>query len=126
MLHIINGDSATGTLKQSGIPGEFLAFREALQEGPAPEGLSSDEWISTRAAFLAEGCDLDVEQCRRDLLEQQEAIGRFRDHQEVTLWFAHDLCCQIGLISLLSWFGEQEPSGTLLSLVSIDEFPGVA
>ena len=126
MLHIVNGDSATETLKQSGIAGEFLVFREVLQEGPAPEGLSAIEWASTRARFLAAADLLDVEACRQGLLEQQEAIGRFRDHEEITLWFAHDLCCQIGLIYLLSWFGEQERNGTRLNLVCLGEFPGVA
>ena len=126
MLHIINGDSATDTLKQTGIGGEFLAFREVLQEGPAPEGLSVIEWLSNRARFLADGSHLDVGRCRDELLEQQEAIGHFRDHEEVTLWFAHDLCCQIGLIYLLDWFGEQERNGTRLSLICIGEFPGVA
>src|SRR4026209_935673 len=104
MLHIVNGDSATGTLKQSGIAGNCLAFREVLQEGPAPGGLSDDEWVSNRARFLAEGYHLDVEACRKELLEQQRALLGFRDHEEVTLWFAHDLCCQIGLIYLLNWF----------------------
>ena len=126
MLHIVNGDSATRTLEQSGIAGDCLAFREVLQEGPAPEELSADEWVSKRAGFLAEGYHLDVEACRNELLEQQEAIGRFRDHDEVILWFAHDLCCQIGLISLLNWFAEQELNGTRLSLISIDRFPGVS
>ena len=126
MLHIVNGDSAAGTLQRSGITGDCLAFREVLQEGPTPEGLSPDEWVSKRAGFLAEGYHLDVEACRKELLEQQEAIGRFRDHGEVTLWFAHDLCCQIGLISLLNWFAEHERNGTRLSLISIDQFPGVA
>jgi len=126
MLHIVNGDSATGTLEQSGIAGEYLAFREVLQEGPAPEGLSADDWISTRARFLAEGYHLDVEACRKELLEQQEEIGRFRVHEEVTLWFAHDLCCQIGLIYLLNWFAGRERNGTRLSLICIGEFPGVA
>ena len=125
MLHIVNGDSATETLRQSGTPGEFLAFREVLQEGPTPENLSADEWRSTRARFLAEGCDLDIEACLKELLEQQEAIARFRNHEEVTLWFSHDLCCQIDLIYLLNWFSEQDCGGTRLSLICIDAFHGV-
>jgi len=91
MLHIVNGDSATETLKQSGIGGEFLAFREVLQEGPTPQDLTPDAWVSTRARFLAEDYQVDVEACRKSLVEQQDALNRFRDHQEVILWFSHDL-----------------------------------
>ena len=124
MLHIVNGDSATGTLKQSGIAGDFLAFREVLQEGPTPENLSAEEWVSTRARFLVGDDDPEIEACRKDLLEQHEAIARSGDHEEVTLWFSYDLCCQIGLIYLLSRFSEQR-GARRLSLISIDEFPGV-
>ena len=126
MLHIVNGDSATETLKQSGIKGEYLAFREALQEGPAPEGLSADEWVSTRARFLAGDSQVDIEACLKGLRQQQNAIKRFGDHDEVVLWFSHDLCCQITLIYLLSWFAEQDRGETELSLICISEFPGVA
>ena len=53
MLHIHNGDSAAGTAKKSDIPGEHLAWREALVCGPAPAGLTEDEFRGVRARHLA-------------------------------------------------------------------------
>jgi hypothetical protein len=47
MLHIHNGDSAAGTFKEFGFPGEHKAF----QEGPTPGGLPREEWIEVRAKF---------------------------------------------------------------------------
>jgi hypothetical protein len=67
MLHIHNGDSTAGMMKESGFPGEHFAFREALATGPTPEGLSKDEWLSVRAAYLADGNELDPARVRRDL-----------------------------------------------------------
>ena len=51
MLHIHNGDSSAGTLKESNIDGEHLAFREALIEGATPQGLSNEEWYSRALNF---------------------------------------------------------------------------
>jgi hypothetical protein len=36
MLHITNGDSVGGTLRQTGLPGDILAWKDILHEGPAP------------------------------------------------------------------------------------------
>jgi hypothetical protein len=127
MLHILNGDSAANSLRESGLAGEILAFREALMEGPTPRGLlSADEWFSTRAAFLSNGYEPDVEACRTSLLRQYEAMGRFRDHDVVTVWVGPDLFCQVTMIYLLSWFEQQQRGTTRLSLVCVNEVPGIA
>src|SRR5262245_13746188 len=124
MLHIHNGDSSAGTLKMSDVAGEHLPFRENLMAGPTPEGLTPADWLSIRARFLAADDGPDEEKCRKDLAGQEEALGRFRDHEEVVLWFEHDLFCQVNLIYLLAWFHERSPSGAKLSLVCFNEFLG--
>jgi hypothetical protein len=125
MLHIHNGDCSAEVLKQSGLSGEHIAWREALIAGPNPGDLSYDEWLNTRADFLAEAYELDKDDCRRDLQEQHEALSKFSSHEEVLLWFEHDLFCQIHLIYLLNWFSSRKLGKTKLSLVCINEFPGV-
>ena len=125
MLHIHNGDSSAGTARES-IPGQHLAWREALVCGPAPAGLDSVEWRQMRADHLAKAYDLRFEDCERDLREQEDELRKFRDHEEVVLWFEHDLFCQINLLYLLNWFALQDPGQTKLSLICIDEFTGVA
>jgi hypothetical protein len=86
--------------------------------------LTPADWRSVRARFLAADNGLDEEQCRRDLADQDEALSRIRDHEEVVLWFEHDLFCQINLIYLLAWFHEQPPGGVKLRLVCFNEFLG--
>ena len=125
MLHIHNGDSAAGTARSANIPGDHVAWREALVSGPAPGNLSESEFIDVRAKHLSEAYDMPIENCRRDLRKQHEALAGFADHEEVVLWFEHDLFCQVHLIYLLNWFGQREIGKTKLTLISIDEFPGV-
>jgi len=125
MLHIHNGDSTAGTAKQANLPGEHVAWREALVCGPTPGNLSESEFIDVRARHLSEAYDVLLENCRSDLRKQHEALASFSDHEEVVLWFEHDLFCQVHLIYLLNWFAQREIGKTNLTLISIDEFPGV-
>jgi hypothetical protein len=126
MLHIHNGDSAAGTAKKSNIPGEHLAWREALVCGPAPGNLSIDEFCQVRARHLADAYGANLERTEHELLAQEKTLARFSDHDEVVLWFEHDLFCQVQLIYLLHRFAHSEPGQTRLSLISINEFPGIA
>jgi len=125
MLHVHNGDSTAETAKKAAVPGEHLAWREALLCGPAPGALSEQEFIEVRAVHLAEAYRSPVERCAAELRAQHEALARFADHEEVVLWFEHDLFCQVQLIYLLHWFAGRELGHTKLSLICIDEFPGV-
>lgn len=125
MLHIHNGDATAETAKKAAIPGEHLAWREALVCGPAPGGLAADEFRGVRAKHLAEAYGVALEKCESELREQEDALSRFPDHEEVVLWFEHDLFCQVHLIYLLDWFAQRELGQTKLSLICIGEFPGV-
>lgn len=125
MLHIHNGDSTAGTARKAAIPGEHLAWREALVCGPVPQGLSADEFRHVRADHLASAYGVSVEKCEQELRAQEDALSAFSDHEEVVLWFEHDLFCQVQLIYLLDWFAQRDPGRTKLSLVCVGEFPGI-
>ena len=125
MLHVHNGDSTAGTARKADLPGEHLAWREALVCGPAPSGLSGDDFRQVRARHLSDAYGVNLQDCEKELREQQEALARFYDHEEVVLWFEHDLFCQLHLIYLLNWFAKRELGKTTLSLICIDNFPGI-
>ena len=125
MLHIHNGDATAGTMRESGFPGEHKAFQEVLMEGPTPGSVSTDEWMSVRAEFLADDHELTTEKSEKGLREQQAWLKKFSEHDETILWFEHDLFCQINLIYLLDWFSKQPGAKGRLSLVCIGAFPGV-
>jgi hypothetical protein len=125
VLHVHNGDSTAKTLREFGFPGEHRAFQEVLMEGPTPSGLSSDEWIGVRAGFLAGAYQLELDKAERDLKEQQAWLAKSTDHDEIVLWFEHDLFCQINLIYLLDWFSKQSLGNSKLSLICTNAFPGI-
>jgi hypothetical protein len=125
MLHIHNGESTANTLREFGLPGEHFAFQEVLMAGPAPSGLSQEQWRETRAKYLSEAYDLDVEECRSNFIKQEAVLEKFVDHDETILWFEHDLFCQINLIYLLNWFASQSAGRTRLKHICIDAFPGI-
>ncbi|MEP6705889.1 MAG: RNA polymerase subunit sigma-24 [Pyrinomonadaceae bacterium] len=125
MLHIHNGDCSANTAKKSNIPGEHLAWREALICGPVIKGLTEAEWRTLRARHLAEAYGLKFDDCEKNLREQQETLSRCSDHEEVVLWFDHDLFCQLHLIYLLDWFARQELGTARLSLICVGSFPGI-
>jgi len=124
MLHILNGTSTEQTLRQTSIAGDLFSFRDALIAGPAPEGLDEHSWRRTRAEHLSENYGVNKNECERDLFLQTEMLSSFSKHDEIVLWFEHDLFCQLNLLYLLNWFGNVEPANTKLSLINVGAFPG--
>ena len=125
MLHIYDGDSSAGTARSANLPGQHLAWREALICGPTPNTLSEAEFLEVRARHLSSAYGADLNHVRGELRAQHDALTSFRDHEEVVLWFEHDLFCQVHLLFLLNWFAQHELGNTKLSLICIDEFPGM-
>ena len=125
MLHIHNGDSSAGTAKQSSMPGEHFAWREALIEGPTPAGVTGEEWRKLRARHLTEFHGVDQDETESGLRIQEDKLASYPEHDEIILWFEHDLFCQTNLIYLLNWLAERNLGNTKLSLICIGEFPGL-
>jgi hypothetical protein len=90
-----------------------------------PAGLSDDEFRRVRAQHLAEAYGVAIDECASELRQQDEALARITDHEEVVLWFEHDLFCQVPLVYLLARLARRESGRTKLSLICIDRFPGV-
>jgi hypothetical protein len=124
MLHIHNGDCSANIAKESSVSGEHFAFRESLITGPTPAGVSGDEWRTLRAQHLSESYGVDLQECEGGLLDQETKLSSTKEHDEVVLWFEHDLFCQTNLLYLLNWFAKHETGNTRLSLICIGEFPG--
>ncbi len=124
MLHILNGSSTEGTLKQSSVTGEYFSFRDALINGPTPGEVHGEKWRLLRARHLSESYGVDLAVCERDLTAQEATLSSFLQHEEVVLWFEHDLFCQLNLLYLLDWFAHVELAQTRLTLINIGEFAG--
>ena len=125
MLHITNGDSVGGTLRQTGLPGDILTWKDILHEGPTPTGLSLEQMTPIRAQFLAANAMGTYEDRLTDFVQRDTTLAQFAAHNEVILWFEHDLYDQLQLIQILDWFSHHKRSKTTVSLICINAFPGI-
>ena len=121
MLHITNGDCAVVVLQQA-VQGEFLPWRDVLHEGPVHGGVPLEGLSRWRAGFIASAASLPLQEAERQFAERDAALARAREHDEVVLWFEHDLYDQLQLIQLLDWFAAHPHPR--LSLVCEAEYLG--
>ena len=120
MLHITNGESVS--LPETGLPGQIIYWRDILHDGPVPRGLTLQELSRVRERFIAEFFQMPLSQVSFE--KRDAAIADFRDHEEVVLWFEHDLYDQLQLIQILDWFSHQDPGPTRISLICVDSYLG--
>ena len=121
LLHVANGHATTGLIERSEVPGRTMVWCDPLHDGPVPGGVSDDELVRVRAAFLASS-DEDADAVAADLRHWRRAIDQ-QDYDELVLWYEHDLFDQLNLIQILARIGRSRPSRPV-TLVSVDSFPG--
>ena len=120
MLHVTNGESVS--IRDTGLPGRVLCWMDVLTEGPVPRGLSLRELSRVRERFIIEFFSLPSAEV--SFAERDRTIGEFRDHEEVVLWFEHDLFDQLQLIQILDWFSSQDLGAVRLALICHDSYLG--
>jgi hypothetical protein len=124
-LHVTNGDSAAGTLRRSGLPGDVTVWADALHDGPVRPDSGTEAWRRARARFVEQAGWLTEEEAMRMTTAWDAALDAFRNYDEVVLWFEHDLFDQLLLVRHLEWFGRQTPPPVRLSLICIGAYPGI-
>ena len=123
-LHITNGDVAADLMREGGIGGEILPWRDVLHDGPVPARLDLEAMSRVRARYIADCGWASFEAALVDFRERDAMLAGFRNFKRVTLWFEHDLYDQLQLLQLLDWFATQPPGATELSLICSDEYLG--
>lgn len=123
-LHVTNGDSAAGTLRQTSLAERVLPWRDALHEGPVP-AVPDDELRRVRATFLAEDAPTDAESIRRGL-EERDAMLAANAVGELVLWFEADLYDQLQLVQVLERLARLDVDPGRVTLICIGEHLGIA
>ena len=127
MLHILNGDSSLHLFEESGLPGEAHVFADVLHGGRLLPDPTDTAFVSERIGHVVQmgfppdrAAALHADWCR--------GLDSAGQHDEVVLWFEHDLFDQLLLvhhIEFLSRAGVLENGTTTVSLVCIGEFEGI-
>ncbi len=125
MLHVTNGESVVHSFRAGAIPGIYLAWADSLHDGPVPVTTSLEDLSDVRAQALSSFGWGTYDEIRSAFAARDRAIADCRNHEEVVLWFEHDLYDQLQLIQLLDWFSAQELKGVRLSLIQVNAHPEV-
>jgi hypothetical protein len=125
MLHIVDGESVAGTLRQSAVPGEVMIYGDLLYEGPAPAGLTTEAWRERRARFYSDAGYASIEDARRAQLAWEHALEMCPAQEEVVLWTDHRLTDQLILLKVLDWLSGKRLETAKISLICVGRYPGI-
>jgi hypothetical protein len=99
---------------------------DVLHEGPCLPGLSAGEWRSLRAGYLSGAGYTTLAEAERSMAARDAALDRaVRDHEEVVLWFEHDLFDQLNLVWLLDALAARRAAPGRITLIVIGSHPAV-
>ncbi|WP_245954523.1 sigma-70 family RNA polymerase sigma factor [Paenibacillus flagellatus] len=125
MLHIVNGDAVGDKLKQGGVPGDVLVWRELYSEGPVFPDMDGEDRLSIRADWLERTLGIPQDVWRAHTAAQESALSNAGQYGEIVLWFEHDPFDQAMLAYLFRRLAGVPLSGTKISLLQIGAFPGI-
>jgi hypothetical protein len=98
-VHVLNGDALA---EKFPIKGNIVVCRECLLDGPVDADLPVDFW-TMRAEYLSENVAADKQSYFADVKMEFEKLTRLQSPSTITLWFEHDLFCQVNMWFVLSF-----------------------
>ncbi len=125
ILHITNGDAAASLIRDSGLGGTLLPWRDVLYDGPVPAGHCLETLYDLRADFLARQFDRAPEETRAGMTARDKTLRNAGTFAEIVLWFEHDLYDQLRIMQILDALATDETVHHKLFLICIDRFPGI-
>ncbi len=124
MLHIMNGDHAANRLRESGIQGDIVVWRELYTYGPISTDMADRKARQHRAVVLEDELGIpQKEYLQIDKLEHK--LLSLKTEQEIVLWFEHDLYDQTMLSYLLHFLSHKKFMEFKINLLCIDSFPQI-
>lgn len=125
MLHITNGDHAADRIRQSGIQGEVVAWRELYTFGPVFPDMSKRNERARRADYLEAQLGIPKSEYMK-IRELEQKLDSLDRHREVVLWFEYDLYDQTMLSYLLHVLHEKGANRAKLHLLCLDSHPEIS
>lgn len=125
-LHLRCGSDIRGALRDAGFRGSFAEFSDPFCQGPARD-IPLEDFIEERAQFIAGAYQRPLDAVRSGLGAAYATLSpeRLAAHEEIVLWFEHDVYDQLILAYVLRALGDAALVHTRVSLICVDRVPGV-
>lgn len=124
-LHVTNGDSVVYSWKKGGLLGTHVAWADVLHEGPVPGDLTLEELSRVRAAYLAQRGFGNPIKVHRDFEKRDALLRRYREFDELVLWFEHDLYDQLQLLQILNVLHDENAGAGSAQIIQSDQYLGM-
>lgn len=114
-------------MREAGVSGEILPWRDVLHDGPVPAGLGLSELSRMRASYLAASGPGEAGRISDDFARRDAVLLRFPEYDPVTLWFEWDLYDQLQLIQILDFLSrssDAQAGDSTLEIVSVAGYLG--
>lgn len=106
-------------MRDAGLEGTILAWRDVLHEGPVPANLSPESLREVRARFISSRDWGEYPQVLMQFEERDGVLSRWPEFQEVVLWFESDLYDQLQLVQVLDHLGSASLPRERVSLLCL-------
>ncbi len=125
VLHVTNGDHAAGGLARSGLPGDVVAWRDVLHDGPVLADNAAGFRVARAEFLVSRGWTDSIETVVEDLTQRDQRLAGLTRADAVVLWFEPDLYDQLQLLQVLDQLSNtSEADRPTVSVVPADCFLG--
>ena len=118
-IHVRCGADIRDGLRAGGIAGAFLEWADPVCQGPVLP-LPEPDYLERRRAWLSACWDIPRAELDAKLRGVSELPEQLADHDEICLWFEHDLYDQSILVQLLAELAGHPQLHARVRIVSID------
>jgi hypothetical protein len=124
IMHITNGDNTVGLIQAAIGADVVFAWQDVLYEGPlSTKGL--DAFSADRAIFLADAGYGGLHEIRANFVRRNQRVRSHDQYDEIVLWFEHDTYDQLQLLQILHLFAHELKTTAKISLICINQWPGI-
>jgi hypothetical protein len=130
VLHILNGDTTLEVFERAGIEGEPAVFADVFHEGPLLGDPTDPAFLEARIRHAVEAGWTTPDRAAALYAGWSRGLASSPRHDEVVLWFEHDLYDQLLLVHHIEWLARggvlpAREGGPRVALICIDRFEGV-
>jgi len=126
ILHITTDAITAEHLDVALSGGVFLAWQDALYEGPIDARTNLTQLSRQRAQYFTDLGWVVKKEIDARYQARNKLLFSYQKFKEIVLWFDHDLNSQLQLVQIVDWFSRHELEKTNLSLVSVERSRGAS